>query len=85
MTSISPTRLMSVFRRGDVATACRQLFKLITNFLLAAERHTLRVAAFPLHHTDPFDRLLVAQAQVESMSLVTADVKLAPYGVPIVW
>jgi len=37
----------------------------------------------PPHHRDPFDRLLVAQALVEGLILVTGDKKLAQYGVPI--
>jgi PIN domain nuclease of toxin-antitoxin system len=36
-------------------------------------RHALRVAALPLHHRDPFDRLLVAQAQIEELPILTAD------------
>jgi PIN domain nuclease of toxin-antitoxin system len=36
-------------------------------------RHALRVADLPPHHRDPFDRILVAQAQVEDRHLVTAD------------
>jgi PIN domain nuclease of toxin-antitoxin system len=35
--------------------------------------HALRVAALPLHHRDPFDRMLIEQAQVEGMTLVSAD------------
>src|SRR5690349_2845427 len=35
--------------------------------------HALRVEALPSHHKDPFDRILVAQAQVEDMPIVTAD------------
>ncbi len=35
--------------------------------------HALRVATLPLHHRDPFDRMLIAQAQVEEMTLVSAD------------
>ena len=46
--------------------------------------HAARVASLPDHHRDPFDRLLVAQAQVERLSLVTADRQLAAYDVPIV-
>ena len=38
-----------------------------------------RVADLPLHHRDPFDRLLVAQAMVEPMRLYTADPLLPPY------
>lgn len=39
--------------------------------------------SLPLYHTDPFDRLLVAQAKVEGFVLVTQDRRLVPYGVPI--
>lgn len=42
-------------------------------------RHALHTASLPAHHRDPFDRLLVAQAQLESLVLVTADEKLAAY------
>jgi PIN domain nuclease of toxin-antitoxin system len=47
--------------------------------------HALRVADLPLHHRDPFDRLLVAQAQSEGLPLMTADPKLAAYDVKIIW
>lgn len=46
-------------------------------------RHGDQAAALPLHHRDPFDRMLVAQAMIESLILVTADQELAQYGVPI--
>ena len=42
-------------------------------------RHAKRVASLPLHHTDPFDRMLVAQAMAEPLHLLTADTKLKPY------
>ena len=38
-----------------------------------------------MHHRDPFDRLLIAQADVEGLALVTADGDLSDYGVEIVW
>ena len=44
-------------------------------------RHALHVAALPMHHRDPFDRLLVAQAQLDGATLVTADSSLDPYEV----
>ncbi len=47
--------------------------------------HALGVTSLPLHHGDPFDRLLVAQAQLESLELLTADEAFAPYDVPIRW
>ncbi len=46
-------------------------------------RHGEAVRNLPLHHRDPFDRLLVAQAMVEGLVLVTGDGKLAAYGVAI--
>jgi PIN domain nuclease of toxin-antitoxin system len=45
--------------------------------------HVLAVAMLPSHHRDPFDRLLVAQAQAESLTIVTSDPYLARYGIPI--
>lgn len=47
--------------------------------------HTEAVARLPHHHGDPFDRMLVAQARVEGLTLVTRDRRLADYGVPILW
>ena len=47
--------------------------------LQITRRHVLSVARLPLLHRDPFDRLLVAQANAEIMRLVTNDPKLAPY------
>lgn len=46
--------------------------------------HACRVADLPLHHRDPFDRLLVAQAQIEGMTLLTADRSLLPYAIEVV-
>jgi len=42
--------------------------------------HAARVALLPMHHADPFDRLLVAQAASEPLLLLTGDAALAPYG-----
>jgi PIN domain nuclease of toxin-antitoxin system len=46
--------------------------------------HAMHAARLPLHHRDPFDRVIVAQAMVEQMSLVTRDHMLASYGVSII-
>jgi len=45
--------------------------------------HALAVSGLPPHHDDPFDRLLVAQAQVEGLTLVTADERIARYPVHV--
>ena len=47
--------------------------------------HAECAAGLPSHHGDPFDRMLVAQAKVEDLTLVTHDQRLAPYGVPVLW
>jgi PIN domain nuclease of toxin-antitoxin system len=43
--------------------------------------HGLAVAHLPMHHRDPFDRLLIAQARSEQVTIVTADVRIAEYDV----
>lgn len=43
--------------------------------------HTVLAAELPRHHADPFDRLLVAQATIEELVLVTSDPEIAKYGV----
>jgi PIN domain nuclease of toxin-antitoxin system len=48
-------------------------------------RHADHVATLPHHHGDPFDRLLIAQAQLEGMTLVTADPVMARYDVDVLW
>lgn len=48
-------------------------------------KHVHEVAELPWIHRDPFDRLLIAQARVEKLSIVSRDRNLAEYGVPIVW
>ena len=46
--------------------------------------HVIAVADLALHHKDPFDRLLVAQARVEKLRLLTSDRKIAAYGGEVV-
>jgi PIN domain nuclease of toxin-antitoxin system len=48
-----------------------------------APDHGLAVARLPLHHRDPFDRLLVAQARHEGFTLVTADTRIHAYDVAV--
>ncbi len=46
--------------------------------------HGLAVAGLPMHHRDPFDRLLIAQARSEQLTIVTADRRIADYDVPLI-
>jgi len=47
-------------------------------------RHAHRIEALPPHHRDPFDRMLVAQAEVEELTLVTHDPVFAQYGITLI-
>ena len=47
--------------------------------------HAESAAHLPSHHTDPFDRMLVAQARAEGLTLVTHDRRLAAYEIEILW
>jgi PIN domain nuclease of toxin-antitoxin system len=54
-----------------------------TTALPIEHAHALHVANLPAHHRDPFDRLLVAQADLESLPILTADSALAAYSIEV--
>jgi len=60
--------------------AARGLVELPLKYAHGEQMHQL-----PLHHQDPFDRMLVAQAIQEGLTLITHDRKLEPYGAKILW
>ena len=68
---------------GDFTAACEQRFQLLP----IAASHAEHVASlpFPAGHRDPFDRLIISQAVVEGMSIVSADRALDAYSVTRVW
>lgn len=45
--------------------------------------HCCRIASLPLHHRDPFDRMLIAQAELEKVPILTADLKFVAYDVEL--
>ena len=47
--------------------------------------HAETAGELPPHHRDPFDRMLVAQARVERLTLVSGDQQLEPYGSAVIW
>ncbi len=47
--------------------------------------HALHVASLPFHHRDPFDRLIISQAQIEHIPIMTVDLQFEPYDVEIIW
>jgi PIN domain nuclease of toxin-antitoxin system len=54
-------------------------------WLAVSAEHAWAVRRLPLHHRDPFDRLLVAQSLRERVDIVTRDERLAAYGVDTLW
>jgi PIN domain nuclease of toxin-antitoxin system len=47
--------------------------------------HALHVYTLPMHHRDPFDRMLVAQSQLEELPIITADPQIKSYAVNVIW
>ncbi len=68
-------------------------FSQINNFILKNEiiilpieiSHIQSLIKLPLHHRDPFDRLIISQAQVESLNILTKDVMFENYLVKVLW
>ncbi len=48
-------------------------------------RHGVVAGNLPRHHDDPFDRMLIAQAQTEQLTIITHDIRMEQYGVSILW
>jgi PIN domain nuclease of toxin-antitoxin system len=55
--------------------------RLVVEALPIGHVHALQVGTLPDHHRDPFDRLLVAQAQLEDLTILTADHTIGDYAV----
>lgn len=75
--ALGKLRLSESFEAGVVAS---RFDKLLIDF-----SHAEAVTTLPRHHNDPFDRMLIAQAISERLTLVTHDRRFAPYGIDVVW
>ena len=53
--------------------------------LAVTHRHGLRAGSYPVSHRDPFDRMLAAQADLESLTLVTGDSAFEEFPVQVLW
>ena len=72
--------------RTDLATLVRQqLSQSRLQLLPVLLPHVLAVGQLPMHHKDPFDRLLIAQALHEKLTLLSADATVQRYPVQTVW
>jgi len=72
------------FNGGSKAFLAK-LAKIPITLLPIEPHHLAMVETLPFHHRDPFDRLLVATAKVEGMTILTADENIHQYDVPWIW
>jgi PIN domain nuclease of toxin-antitoxin system len=70
---------------GVLENFAGHLKRLQADVLPITPEHAIRAGALPLHHRDPFDRMLVAQAQLEGIAIVTSDDLIAQYQVEVLW
>lgn len=69
------------FPQPPASYAWKQMKRQRFELLAIRVAHIDAIAAMPLHHRDPFDRLLIAQAQVDGLTILTADRAFEPYKV----
>lgn len=62
-----------------------QMSKNNLNLLNIYDHHIYELEKLPHHHRDPFDRLLIAQARIEKMTLITHDANIQKYSVKTLW
>jgi PIN domain nuclease of toxin-antitoxin system len=84
--------LLAKIGRGKLAIAgtsvhatAEDIHRLGVEMLPVTEAHILAATSLPQHHSDPFDRMLVAQALAEDAAVLSADGMLAEYGVRVIW
>ena len=68
---------------GDVLNDI--LYSFSWRILLVTPEHLLSLLGLPMHHKDPFDRLLIAQARHEGLTIVTPDEQIGKYEVHTLW
>lgn len=72
--------------RSEPADFMREaITKMNVDLLPIAHHHALSIAKLPFHHKDPFDRLLIAQAQTEKLPIITLDKHFTSYDVDVIW
>ncbi len=79
-----------------ILIAISQKLAILTNIIIKTRQlgleiipvntsHVLQVETLPLHHRDPFDRLIIAQAMVEKLILISRDAHFGKYPVQTLW
>ena len=80
---IAIKRTLGKLRFGDAVEAVAERYGF--DELPVTLRHADRLSDLPAHHSDPFDRLLIAQALEEGFTILTSDRAFEAYRVPVVW
>lgn len=70
---------------SSVERMIARIEELGVSFLAISQSDIVAAASLPQHHSDPFDRMLIAQAQAHSLSLITKDPQIAKYAVQVLW
>lgn len=73
------------FEEPAVGYLKRQIFKNNIRMLPILMDHVAHLESLPLHHRDPFDRILVAQSMEENLSLLSADPLMQRYSLAVIW
>ncbi len=68
---------------SPLADVIKQIAVENIEILPIAPEHTLQVSALPFYHRDPFDRIIIAQAQIENLPIMTDDGEFGSYAVKI--
>lgn len=92
VSAVSAWEIATKFRLGKLAGAAAvvadypaAISGLQAQSLAISDRHAMRAGSLPQEHRDPFDRLLVAQAELEELALVSKDRALRRFGVDLLW
>ncbi|MBA3694755.1 MAG: type II toxin-antitoxin system VapC family toxin [Acidobacteria bacterium] len=67
----------------SLADVIKQIAAEDIEILQISPEHTLQVSTLPLHHRDPFDRIIIARSQIENLTVMTDDDDFADYGIKI--
>ncbi len=69
--------------KQPLADVVKQIVVQDIEILPIMPEHTLQVSTLPFHHRDPFDRLIIAQAQIENLMIISDDSNFGSYGVKL--
>ncbi len=69
--------------KQPLANVIKQIIVQDIEILPIMPEHTLQVSTLPFHHRDPFDRLIIAQAQIENLMIISDDSNFGSYGIKL--